>query len=318
MSSAAEVPVQTSQRRWEFPVLRAYLKSPVAVIGAGFVLLWVLAAIFAPLVSPYDPNTPDISARLVAPNAAHWFGTDNFGRDVLSRVIWGGRMTLQASAVGVLTSGVVGVVLGAIAGYFKGWPREVIMRLMDVLLAFPSLILAMGIAAALGPGLTSAVIAVGVVGIPEFARIMYGLTLSLKEQEYVEAARAAGLASPSIMFRHILPNAFGSLLVRITLGLGMAALTTASLSFIGLGAQPPTAEWGLMISASRAYILTGQWWMTLFPGIALGTTILGFNLSGDGLRDALDPKLRHSARSTSRGSSPATNIKEGIPNEDDD
>lgn len=272
-------------------IWRILLRKPVPLAGGIVVVMWTLLAILAPLISPYDPDLPNTAVQLAAPSAAHWFGTDSFGRDILSRVFWGGRLTLWTGLIAVAIS-FIGVPLGAIAGYTHSRLGGVIMRVMDVLLAFPDLILAMAIAAALGPGLSSAMIAVGVVGIPAFARIMYGLTKSLREREFIEAARAVGLKNYQILLRHIFPNALGPLLVRASLGMGFAVLTAASLSFIGLGAQPPTAEWGVMISDARGYIITGQWWLSTFPGLAIATAILGFNLFGDGLRDAFDPKLR--------------------------
>lgn len=189
---------------------------------------------------------------------------------------------------------IIGVPLGAIAGFYGGRMGSIIMRCMDILLAFPSLVLAMAIAAAMGPGLMSALIAVGIVGIPEFARLIHGQTISLREKEFVEASRAIGVTNGTILFRHILPNALAPLLVNATLGMGFAILTSASLSFLGLGVKPPIAEWGAMISEGRAYIISGEWWIVTFPGLGIATAILGFNLLGDGLRDVLDPRLRSS------------------------
>jgi len=257
--------------------------------------MWTLLALLAPLIAPYDPVLPNSALKLAAPSAVHWFGTDAVGRDILSRVLFGGRLTMWMGLLAVAISFVIGVPLGAVAGYTHRRISGVIMRVMDIFLAFPSLILAMAIAAALGPGILSAMIAVGIVGIPEFARIMYGLTRSLHEREFVEAAYALGLNPSQILLRHVFPNALGPLLVRASLGMGFAILTAASLSFIGLGTQPPTAEWGIMISDARGYIITGQWWMTTFPGLAIATSILGFNLFGDALRDVLDPRLRTSS-----------------------
>jgi peptide/nickel transport system permease protein len=253
-----------------------------------------LFALVAPLISPHSPTDTDTISKLQGPTASHWLGTDNYGRDILSRILYGARISIWTGLIGVGISFVIGVPLGAIAAFYGGKIGDFIMRCMDVLLAFPSLILAMAIAASLGPGLTSAMIAVGIVGIPEFARLMYGQTITLKEKEFVEASKAIGVKDTTILFRHIFPNALGPILVHATLSMGFAILVASSLSFLGLGIQPPTPEWGAMISEGREYIITGQWWLVTFPGLAIATSILGFNLLGDGLRDVLDPRLRSS------------------------
>ena len=268
------------------------LKNRLALIGLFFIVLWTLAAIFAPLVAPYAPNATDTAIKLQGPSGSHWFGTDNFGRDIFSRVIYAARISLWTGIIGVGISFSIGVPLGGIAAYFGGKLGNTIMRVMDTLLAFPSLVLAMAIAASIGPGLISAMIAVGIVGIPEFARLMFGQTISLREKEFVEAGRAIGVKDSEILLKHIFPNALAPLLVRATLGLGFAILTAASLSFLGLGVRPPIAEWGAMISEGREYIISGEWWIVTFPGLAIATSILGFNLLGDGLRDILDPRIR--------------------------
>ncbi len=271
---------------------RLLMKNRLAMLGFGFIIIWTILAVIAPLVAPYGPTLTDTASKLQAPNAAHWFGTDNFGRDVLSRVLYGARISIWTGLIAVAISFCIGVPLGGIAAYYGGRIGNVIMRLMDILLAFPSLVLSMAIAASIGAGLTSAMIAVGVVGIPEFARLMYGQTISLKEKEYIEASRAIGVKDKVILFRHILPNALAPLLVQATLGMGFAILTASSLSFLGLGVKPPIAEWGAMIAEGREYIISGQWWLVTFPGLGIATAILGFNLLGDGLRDVLDPRLR--------------------------
>lgn len=277
-------------------VFTLLLRNPAAVAGALIILLWTVGGLVTLFWTPYPPNETGVGPLLEGPSAAHWFGTDNYGRDILSRVLAGARVSLWTGLIAVAVSVVIGVPLGAIAGYVRGATGMVIMRIMDMLLAFPSLLLAMALAVALGPGLSSAMIAVGIVGIPEFARIMYGQTTSLREREFVEASRAIGLRDAVILFRHILPNGLVPIIVRCALGMGYAILTAAALSFIGLGAQPPLAEWGVMISDGRGYIISGEWWMTFFPGLAIASSILGFNLLGDGLRDVLDPRLRTSAR----------------------
>lgn len=265
----------------------------IAMFGLVLVAIWTLGAAFAPLL-PYGPNDPGVGPLTAPPSWEHPFGTDNFGRDIFARVLTGGRYSLWTGLIAVGISIGIGVPIGGFAGYVGGRLGNVLMRIMDVLLAFPSLVLAMAIAATLGRGMGSAMVAVGIVGIPEFARIMYSQTVSLKQRDFVEAGRAVGLANTTILWRHVIPNALGPILVRGTLGMGYAILTAASLSFIGLGAQTPLAEWGVMIADGRGYIISGEWWMTFFPGLAISTSILGFNLLGDGLRDVLDPRLRTS------------------------
>lgn len=276
-------------------ILGLLLRNKMGMAGVIVILVWTLGSIFVGVLSPFSPDQTGVGSNLEAPSFAHWFGTDNFGRDVLTRVLTGARLSLWTGLIAVSFSVVIGVPLGSIAGYIGGWVGGAIMRVMDVVLAFPPLILAMAIAASLGPGIGSAMLAVGIVGVPEFARIAYGQTISLREREFVEAGRAVGLRSRTILLRHIVPNAFAPIVVRISLGMGYAILTAASLSFIGLGAQPPTAEWGVMISDGRGYIISGEWWLTFFPGIAIASSIMAFNLFGDALRDVLDPRLRTSA-----------------------
>lgn len=273
-------------------IRNGFLRNKLAYAGLTIIFFWTLLAVLAPWVAGHPPNEPNLADKLQSPNAQHWFGTDNYGRDLFSRIVYGGQITVWTGFISVSISFLIGVPLGGIAAYFGGIAGNVIMRIMDTLLAFPSLILAMAIAASLGPGLFSAMIAVGIVGIPEFARLMYSQTIAIKEKEYIEASRAIGVSHRHILVRHVFPNAFAPLLVQATLGMGSAILTTASLSFIGLGVRPPTPEWGAMISQGRGYIISGEWWMTTFPGLAIATTILGFHLLGDGLRDILDPRLR--------------------------
>ncbi|MGP0576892.1 ABC transporter permease [Paenibacillus peoriae] len=273
---------------------RLLFGNKLALIGFIFIVCWTLIAILSSWIVPHDPYVTDPANKLLPPSVEHWFGTDNYGRDILSRVIYGARISIWTGMIAVSISFIIGVPLGAIAGFYGGRMGSIIMRCMDILLAFPSLVLAMAIAAAMGPGLMSALIAVGIVGIPEFARLIHGQTISLREKEFVEASRAIGVTNGTILFRHILPNALAPLLVNATLGMGFAILTSASLSFLGLGVKPPIAEWGAMISEGRAYIISGEWWIVTFPGLGIATAILGFNLLGDGLRDVLDPRLRSS------------------------
>lgn len=276
-------------------MLRLMLANKVGMFGAAVILFWTIGGLVIELVSPYGVAETAVGPLLDAPSTAHLFGTDNFGRDVLTRVFAGAQISLWTGLIAVALSIVIGVPLGGIAGYVGGWIGNSIMRVMDVLLAFPALILAMAIAAALGPGVGSAMVAVGIVGIPEFARIVYGQTMALKQREFVEAGRALGIRPGLILLRHIVPNALAPIVVRAALGMGYAILTAAALSFIGLGAQPPAPEWGVMISDGRGYIISGDWWLTLFPGLAIATSILAFNLVGDALRDVLDPRLRTTA-----------------------
>lgn len=273
-------------------LLSLLLHNRLAALGLTFILIWTVVAIIAPWLAPHDPYVTDMANKLQAPSGAHWFGTDNFGRDILSRVLYGARISIWTGLIAVSISFVIGVPLGGIAAYYGGRTGTIIMRLMDVLLSFPSLVLSMAIAASIGAGLSSAMIAVGIVGIPEFARLMFGQTVSLREKEYIEASRAIGVKNTVILYRHILPNALAPLMVQATLGMGFAILTASSLSFLGLGVRPPIAEWGAMISEGREYIISGQWWLVTFPGLSIATSILGFNLLGDGFRDVLDPRLR--------------------------
>lgn len=272
-------------------LLSLLLHNRLAALGLTFILIWTVVAIIAPWLAPHDPYVTDMANKLQAPSGSHWFGTDNFGRDILSRVLYGARISIWTGLIAVSISFVIGVPLGGIAAYYGGRTGTIIMRLMDVLLSFPSLVLSMAIAASIGAGLSSAMIAVGIVGIPEFARLMFGQTVSLREG-YIEASRAIGVKNTVILYRHILPNALAPLMVQATLGMGFAILTASSLSFLGLGVRPPIAEWGAMISEGREYIISGQWWLVTFPGLSIATSILGFNLLGDGFRDVLDPRLR--------------------------
>jgi peptide/nickel transport system permease protein len=260
---------------------------------AGLALIGILAliALFAPLIAPADPLKQVLSTRLKPPSVAHWLGTDQLGRDVLSRMIYGARISLLIGTVVVGLAASLGTLVGVIAGYTGGWLDEGLMRLTDVFFAFPALILAMAISGALGPSLTNAMIAIAVVSWPVYARLVRSQVLSLREREFVEAARGLGASADRIVWRHILPNTLAPLLVQASFDMGGAILSAAGLSFIGFGAQPPTAEWGVMISDGRNYIVT-QPWLSLFPGLAILLTVAAFNLIGDGLRDALDPRLR--------------------------
>jgi peptide/nickel transport system permease protein len=261
----------------------------LAVAGGIIVLLMILISLAAPLLAPQDPIEMELSDKLLPPSRDHFFGTDEFGRDVYSRVIWGGRISLRVGVIAVSIGMIVGSVVGLFAGYFGRWFDMVSQRVIDVMLAFPDLILALAIVAVLGPSLSNVMIAIGIGSIPVYARVMRGQVLGLREKEYVEAARAAGAGHMRLIFRHILPNALSAVVVIATLGIASAILAGAGLSFIGMGAQPPTPEWGAMLANGRSF-LRHEWWIATFPGIFIALIVLGFNLFGDGLRDALDPR----------------------------
>ena len=271
-------------------MLRDIWHHPLAMAGLVVILILLITAILAPIIAPYDPYHIVPEERLKPPGMVHLFGTDDMGRDIFSRVVHGSRLSLMAAMVVLALASSIGVLIGSIAGYWGGRVDEILMRLTDMFLAFPAMILAMCIASALGPSLINAMIAISVVWWPWYARLIRGQILSLKNIEYVEAARALGATNARILWKYILPNCMAPLIVQATLDIGYAILTTASLSFIGVGAVPPTPEWGSMISVGRSYILV-QWWLPTFPGLAIFLAVAGFNLLGDGLRDILDPRL---------------------------
>jgi peptide/nickel transport system permease protein len=272
--------------------LRRLLKHPIGRIGVIIVSILVIMAIFGPLISPYDPNEIDFSNRFSPPTLSHPFGTDDFGRDILSRVLYGARISLMVGAIAVSIAGTLGTFLGLIAGYTtRRWLDEVIMRAMDILFAFPAILLAIAILAALGKGIANAMIAIGLVYTPIFARIARGAVLSVRNEEYVTAARALGTRNHLILLRHILPNSLAPLIVETSLSLAFAILAEAALSFFGLGTQPPDPSWGRMLSEGRSYFQQSVW-MALFPGLAIMFSVMAFNFLGDGLRDALDPKMK--------------------------
>lgn len=271
------------RRRW----VRRY---GLAVVGGVVILAWVVTALLAPIVTPYAPDTVNVAGRLVAPSAIHRLGTDELGRDVLTRVIYGARTSLMVGFTVVLIGGAVGTLIGAIAAYAGRWTEEALMRVTDLMFCFPPVILAIAIAAALGIGTRNTVIAMLVVWWPKFARLARSLVLGQRSLEYVAAAQTIGFPPMHILFRQILPNALGPLVVLVTLDLGNAILVFAGLSFLGLGVIPPTPEWGSMVSEGRE--LVAQWWVATFPGLAILTVVVGFNFVGDGLRDWLDPHAR--------------------------
>jgi peptide/nickel transport system permease protein len=266
------------------------LRSPLNVVALALIAAFALCALFAPFLAPYDPLAQDLATRLRPPSPEHWLGTDQLGRDILSRLLYGTRISLLIGVVVVASAGIFGTLVGLVAGYAGGLVDEVLMRLTEVFLAFPPLILAMAIAGALGPSLTNAIIAIAAVTWAIYARLARGQILSLRRREFVEAAHGIGASQIRIVLRHLLPNAVAPLLVQASFDMGSAIIAAAGLSFIGFGAQPPTPEWGVMISEGRNYIST-QPWLSLFPGLAILFAVGSFNLLGDGLRDAFDPRL---------------------------
>jgi peptide/nickel transport system permease protein len=272
-------------------VWRRLKRNRAAVVGGLIVLLFVSIAILAPLITPYPPNEGDLAKRLKPPSREYLLGTDSLGRDLLSRVIYGARISLQIQVVAVFIALVIGTLLGLIGGYYGGKFDHLIMRFMDILLAFPGIFLAISIIAVLGPGLANLMLAAGIYSVPQFARIVRGSVISLKEKEFIEAARAVGESDFNILFRYILPNSMAPIIIQTTLRMATVLLTASGLSFLGLGVQPPTAEWGAMLSNARAYLITAPHVATI-PGLAIMLVVMGFNLFGDGLRDSLDPRLR--------------------------
>ena len=271
--------------------LRPALRNRLVVFGAGIVAVIVVLAVFAGVVTPYDPTEMKVVDALKAPSAAHPFGTDRFGRDVLSRTIHGSRIALGVALSSITLAFVLGTLLGVIGGYAGGWPDLAIGRTMDVLFSFPTLILAIGIAAMLGPGLDNAALAIAVVYAPLFSRVARGPVIAERAKDYVSAALALGAGPLRMAFRHILPNVMAPLIVQVSIGLAYAILTEAALSYLGLGTQPPAPSWGTMLNEGRTYLETAPW-MSVFPGVAIMLAVLGFNLLGDGLREVLDPQLR--------------------------
>ena len=270
-------------------IWRQFRKQRLAMLGGGILVVLLLTAILAPVLAPRDPLAQDLYIRLQPPSTSHWLGTDDFGRDIFSRVVYGSRISLRIGLIAISLALTGGTLLGLIAGYRGGFADMLIMRLMDLMLAFPSILLAIAIVAVTGPGIENAILAVSIVLVPQFARLVRSSVLTVREATYVEAARALGATEMRLLFYSILPNCTAPLIVQATLGLGTAILDAARLSFLGLGAQPPVPEWGAMLSGGRELLLRAPWVMT-FPGLAIFTVVLGLNLFGDGLRDALDPK----------------------------
>lgn len=274
------------------PRLKRLLRRPTMVFGVLVLAMFLAVALLAPVLPLANPIDLNMAARLKAPSSTNLLGTDTFGRDLLSRIVWGARVSLRVGLASVLVGCIAGATVGLLAGYAGGKWDAFLMRTMDIILAFPSLILAMAIAAALGPNLNNAILAVAIVSIPRYARLVRSSVIAIRELEFVEAARALGASRLRTAVRHLLANSLGPIIVQATLGFGQAIISVAGLSFIGLGAQPPTPEWGAIITEGRYYVLSGRWWLTVFPGLSIALTVLGFNLVGDTLRDYLDPRLR--------------------------
>ncbi len=269
-----------------------FFHNKLAMIGSAFLLFFVILAIFAPLIAPYDPLANDYSAILSAPTKSHPFGTDNLGRDILSRIIFGSRISLRVSLVSVAIATAAGVLLGVIAGFFGGIVDIVISRILEVMFSFPEVLLALLIMSILGASLNNIMIAIGIVYTPIFARITRGAVLTIKDSLYVEAATTMGVKKRVIIVRHILPNILSPVIVQVTLSLAFAILSEAALSFLGIGVEPDVPSWGMMLNYGKTWIELA-WWVGVFPGIAIALTVLGFNVLGDGLRDVLDPRLRN-------------------------
>lgn len=272
-------------------ILYLIRRSPLSLLGITLFSVFLLLAILAPYIMPYDPFKINLSGAFQRPNIEHLFGTDEMGRDILSRILWGCRISLQVGVTVVLISLCIGTILGGIAGYVGGAVEEIIMRFTDLVLAFPSLVLAMALSAALGPGLNNAIFAISITWWPWYARLIRGQVLSIREAGFVEAARCVGASDFRILFRHIIPNSFGPVIVNASMDFGWAILMTSSLGFLGIGAQPPTPEWGAMINAGRLYFMDKPWIAT-FPGLAILFVVLASNLIGDGLGEILNPRLR--------------------------
>ncbi|MDD7662349.1 MAG: ABC transporter permease [Eubacteriales bacterium] len=274
-------------------VLRRFARRKVSVLGAVILLFFLLVALFGPMFCTQDPLAQDLVHKYQQPSSEHWFGTDNLGRDTFTRMVYGARVSLSISFAGVMSGCLVGVLLGVCAGFFGGWVDTLVSRLIDILLAFPSLLLAITVVAILGSGTENTAIAIAIFSIPSIARMVRGIVMSNKDAEYIQACRVMGASNARMIFTHIIPNAISQIIVNITLNLGTAILTASSLSFLGLGVQPPAPEWGAMLSTGRdvirAYPLA-----VLIPGIAITLVVMSFSLVGDGLRDALDPKLKNS------------------------
>lgn len=287
------VPVKVTNSkavRW-LALYKKLAKNKAAMVGAFIVLIFIVLAILAPWIAPHDPLDIQMAKKLQTPSAEHWFGTDDKGRDILSRILYGARISLTVGIVSTVIGAIVGVFLGIVAGFYGRWIDSLIMRICDVLLAFPGILLALAIVSVLGPSTFNVILAVAFFAVPTFARIVRGSTLSVKKLEYIDAIRAMGSSDGRIIFKHILPNIVSPIIVQATLYIASAIIIASALSFLGMGTQPPTPEWGMMLSQGRSYVAQAPH-LTLFPGLVILVVVIGFNLFGDGLRDALDPKSK--------------------------
>ncbi|MED5018928.1 ABC transporter permease [Paenibacillus chibensis] len=289
-SSAAPV-MEEAPGPWR-DAWRAFRKNKTAMIGLFIIMVFIIIAVIAPAIAPFGYKEQQLMDRLKPPSSTHWFGTDDLGRDLFSRVLYGARISLWVGFFSVIASIIMGTALGIIAGYFGKWADMIISRLFDILLAFPSILLAIAIVAILGPSLQNALYAIAIVNIPTYGRLVRAKVLSLKNEEYITSARAIGMKNMRILVSHILPNSLTPIIVQGTLGIATAIIEAAALGFLGLGAQPPEPEWGKMLSDSRQFIQKAPW-TVVFPGVSIMLTVLGFNLLGDGLRDVLDPKMKN-------------------------
>ncbi|MBS0563185.1 MAG: ABC transporter permease [Proteobacteria bacterium] len=282
--------------RWQARAGQGYLswlrfcRNPLAMIGLAITVLLVLMSLFAPLLAPHDPIAQDLTHRFIPPGTpGNWLGTDDFGRDIWSRILFGSRITLYIVVLVILTAPVVGLIIGTVAGYFGGWIDQVLMRITDIFLAFPKLILALALVAVLGPGIENAVLAIALTSWPPYARVARAETLTVRNSDYIAAVRLQGAGAARIIWGHIMPMCLPSVIIRVTLDMAGVILIAAGLGFLGLGVQPPLPEWGMMISSGRKFLFD-QWWVATMPGLAIFIVSLGFNLLGDGLRDVLDPR----------------------------
>ena len=292
--STAEIPAVKPQEETVSPwkeAWQAFRKNRLALVGLGIVIFFIIIAIIAPIIAPFGFKEQQLTERLTAPSGKHWFGTDDFGRDIFSRIVYGARISLWVGLFSVLASAVAGTLLGIVAGYYGKWADSIISRMFDIMLAFPSILLAIAVVAILGPSLQNALVAIAVINIPNFGRLVRSKVLSVKQEEYIMSARAVGMKDSRILLHHILPNSVTPVIVQATLAIATAIIEAAALGFLGLGAQAPTPEWGKMLSDSKQYLVQAPWTL-FFPGIAIMLTVLGFNLMGDGLRDVLDPKMK--------------------------
>lgn len=291
MTSSTTFSIRESGLRERLAAIRYHAgENPLVVVGMAIVVVWVLVAMLAPVIAPFDPLSQNVVQKLQPPGEVHLFGTDELGRDVLSRVMHGARITIPAGLAVIIIGSIIGTFVGAVSGYLGGVWDETFMRITELFMAFPTIILALAITAALGPDIRNAILALVVVWWPSYARLVRGLVLELKTKEYVDAARAVGASGPYILWRTVLPNCIAPAIILATLDIGNAILTFAGLSFLGLGAEPSQSEWGRMVSTGIDFF--DQWWMWLFPGLAIASLVMAFNFIGDGLRDILDPRLR--------------------------